>query len=400
MSDNLTPTENAPINRVEPKDTGKEFEINLLDVAIVLAKHIKLLVALPIITAVISAVIAFRSPDIYTADTTFMPPKEAASASSMLSSLSSLSSLSGMLGGSGGAGMSPGANYIAVLKSRTFRDDMVKRFNLFDVYHTKSLESARNALAGQTVIKSGKEDDGLITIQITDTNPKRAALLANGYVEVLLKKNNELAFSEASQRRLAAEQEFFKAKNRLGDAESEIKNLQEKTGLITVGPQISMLQGMINSTGRQLAEMRLYTTENNPDYIKTRQKLNNLEAEIGKAQAGSNYVSKAPERILDFAHKTRDLKYAEALYQMALQQLTVARIDESKASSSIQVLDRAIVPEQKAGPFRSRSVLIATLAGLFIAVILTFLVEAYQRSQTNIESVAKLKTLKNYLTRK
>lgn len=382
---------------VEQKpETGKEFEINLLDVAIVLAKHIKLLVALPLLTAVIAGIVAFQSPDLYTADTTFMPPEQASSASSMLSSLSSLSSLSGMLGGGGGAGMSPGSNYIAVIKSRTLRDDMVKRFNLLGIYHTKSLESARNALAGQTLVKSGKEDR-LITIQITDTNPKRAALLANGYVEVLLKQNNELALSEASQTRLAAEKEFLKAKNRLGDAESAIKQLQEKTGLITVGPQISMLQGMIKSTERQLAELSLSATPNNPEYIKTRQKLNNLQAEIGKAQAGSNYVSKAPERILDFTHKTRDLKYAEALYQMALQQLTIARIDESKASSSIQVIDRAVVPEQKAGPLRSRIVLFAAAGGLFIAVILAFLIEAYQRSQTNRESVAQLKTLKSYL---
>jgi len=382
---------------VEQKpETGKEFEINLLDVAIVLAKHIKLLVALPLLTAVIAGIMAFQSPDLYTADTTFMPPEQASSASSMLSSLSSLSSLSGMLGGGGGAGMSPGSNYIAVIKSRTLRDDMVKRFNLLGIYHTKSLESARNALAGQTLVKSGKEDR-LITIQITDTNPKRAALLANGYVEVLLKQNNELALSEASQTRLAAEKEFLKAKNRLGDAESAIKQLQEKTGLITVGPQISMLQGMIKSTERQLAELSLSATPNNPEYIKTRQKLNNLQAEIGKAQAGSNYVSKAPERILDFTHKTRDLKYAEALYQMALQQLTIARIDESKASSSIQVIDRAVVPEQKAGPLRSRIVLFAAAGGLFIAVILAFLIEAYQRSQTNRESVAQLKTLKSYL---
>ncbi len=381
----------------QKQETGKEFEINLLDVAIVLAKHIKLLVALPLVAALIAAIMAFQSPDIYTADTTFMPPEQAGSASSMLSSLSSLSSLSGLLGGGGGgAGMSPGSNYIAVIKSRTLRDDMVKRFNLLGIYHTKSLESARNALAGQTLVKSSK-DDGLITIQITDTNPKRAALLANGYVEVLLKKNNELALSEASQTRLAAEQEFLKAKNRLGDAESAIKQLQEKTGLITVGPQISMLQNLIKSTERQLAELSLSTTPNNPDYIKTRQKLNNLQTEIGKAQAGSNYVSKAPERILDFTHKTRDLKYAEALYQMALQQLTIARIDESKASSSIQVIDCAVVPEKKSGPFRSTTVLFAAAGGLFIAVILAFLVEAYHRSKTNGESVAQLKTLKSYL---
>jgi len=381
-----------------PKENmGKEFEINLLDVAIVLAKHIKLLVALPIITGIIAVIVTFQSPDIYTADTTFMPPKQAASASSMLSSLSAMGSLSAMLGEGGGGGSMSGANdmYIVFLNSRTMQDAMINRFNLLDIYKTKSKQSARRALAGQTTVKTTKE--GLILLQVTDTNPKRATMLANGYVELLLEKSNERAFSDASQRRLAAEQEFLNAKNTLADAEIAIKQLQEKTGLIVVGPQISMLQGMINSTERQLADMSISTTPNNPDYIKTRQKLANLQAEIGKAQAGSKYVSKAPERILDFTHKTRDLKYAEALYQMALQQLTVARIDEAKSGASIQVVDRALVPEQKSGPFRSTTILITGVAGLFAAVVLSFIIEAYDRVQTNTESIAQLKTIRNYL---
>jgi len=380
----------------EQKETGKEFEINLLDVAIVLTKHIKLLVLLPFITAVIAFFVTYRSPNIYTADTTFMPPKQASSVASMVSSLNSLGSLSAMLGGGGGGGIgSPNDTYIAVLKSRTIQDEMIDRFKLFDVYNTKSKETARKALSAQTTVKSTKE--GMITLQVTDTSPKRAALLANGYVEVLLKKNNDLALSEASQKRLAAEQSFLEAKNQLADAESTVKQLQENTGLITVGPQIAALQTLIKTTERQLAEMSLYSTANNPDYIKTRQKLDNLQSEIGKAQAGSKYVSKAPERILDFTRKTRDLKYAEALYQLALQQLTMARVNESNASLTIQVIDRAVVPEQKSGPFRSNTILLAAIISLFIGVIIAFILEAYQRVQTNGKSVAQLKTIKSYL---
>lgn len=381
----------------EQNDTGKEFEINLLDVVIVLAKHIKLITLLPLVSAVIAAIVAFQTPDIYTADTTFMPPKQESSVSSMMSSLSSLGSVSGMLGAATGGGGISGANdiYVAVLKSRSIQDDIIKRFKLFDVYQTTSLERARQALAFQTVVMASK--DGLIHIQVTDNNPKRAALLANGYVELLLQKNNELALTDASRRRQAAEKEFFEAKNRLGNAESAVKQLQEKTGFITVGLQIAALQTMIKSTERQLAEMSVYTTPNNPDYIKTRQKLSNLQTEIGKAQAGSSYVTKAPERILDFTRKTRDLKYAEALYQLALQQLTLAKADESKASSSIQVVDRAVIPEQKSGPFRSRTVLVAAIAALFVSVIIAFSIEAYQRVKSNTDSVAQLKTIKSYL---
>jgi len=383
------------IQSSEQKNTGKEFEINLLDVAIVLAKYIKLIVALPLVCAIIASVVTIQSPNIYTADTTFMPPKQESSVSSMVSSLSSLGSLSGMLGSGGGALAGTNDIYVAVLKSRKMQDDMIRRFRLFDIYKTNSAENARRALAAQTSVMAGK--DGLIHLYVTDTNPKRAALLANGYVDVMLQQNNEFALTEAARRRQDAEKEFLDAKNRLSDAESSVKELQEKTGLITVGPQIAALQTMIKSTERQLAEMSVYSTPNNPDYIKTRQKLNDLQNEIGKAQTGSGYISKAPEKILEFTRKTRDLKYAEALYQLALQQLTLARIDESKSASSIKIVDRAVVPEEKSGPFRSRSVMIVAIAALFVAVIVAFVLEAYQRAKGNTESVAQLKALRSYL---
>ena len=370
------------------------FEINLLGVAIVLAKYKKLLVALPLITAIIFAIATQQAPDTFQAETTFMPPKKAESVSSLVSSLGSLGSISGMLGGEGGIG--PGNEiYITILKSRDVQYRLVKRFNLLAVYKTTSLEGARQALNGQTEIKT--EKSGLIALTITDTDPKRAAMIANGYADELMRSNNELAISDAAQHRFIAESQFLKAKNTLAEAETAVKQLQESTGLITVGPQVAVLQGMINTTQRQLVDMSLTTTPGNPEYIKTRQKLLNLQIEIGKAQGAQGYISKDPERILDFTHKTRDLKYAEALYQMALQSLTVAKMGELTAGSTIQIIDKAIPPEQKSGPIRTRTVLVAFIAALFVAVVLSFLIEALERAKQNPESTAQFQTIRKHL---
>ena len=370
------------------------YEINLLDVAIVLAKYKKFIIALPLITAIIFAIVTSKDPDTFQAETTFMPPKKAESVSSLVSSLGSLGSISGMLGGGGGIGAG-NELYIAILKSRDMQYRLVKRFNLLAVYKTTSLEGARQALNGQTQIKT--EKSGLIALTITDTDPKRAALLANGYTEELMRSNNELALSDAAQQRLIAEIQLLKAKNTLTEAETVVKQLQESTGLITVGPEVAVLQSMISTTQRQLKDMSLATTPGNSEYIKTQHKLTNLQAEIGKAQSAKGYISKAPERILDFMHKTRDLKYAEALYQMAMQTLTAAKMNELTAGSTIQVIDRAIPPAQTSGPNRNRTVLIAFIAALFAAIIIAFLLEAIERSKQNPESTTQYQTIKNHL---
>ena len=371
------------------------YEINLLDVAIVLSKHKKLIIALPLITAIIFAIMSIKVPDTFQAETTFMPPQKSQNVSSVLSSLGSLGSISGMLGGAGGGIGQGNELYIAILKSRDMQYKLVKRFNLLAVYKTTSLERARQALNGQTEIKT--EKSGLISLTITDTDPKRAALLANGYADELMRSNNELALSDAAQHRLFAESQFLKANNTLTEAEKTVKQLQESTGLITVGPEVTVLQNLINNTQRQLKDMSLTTTPGNPEYIKTQQKLTNLQAEIGKAQGAKGYISKAPERILDFIHKTRDLKFAEALYQMALQSLTAAKMNELTSGSNIQIINRAIPPEEKSGPDRNRTVLIAFFAALFVAVLLAFLLEAIERSKQNPEFTTQFQTIKNHL---
>lgn len=372
------------------------YEINLLDVAIVLSKHKKLFIVLPLITAIIFAIMTRKLPDTFQAETTFMPPQKSQNVSSVLSSLGSLGSISGMLGGGAGGGIGQGNElYIAILKSRDMQYKLVKRFNLLAVYKTTSLERARQALNGQTEIKT--EKSGLISLTITDTDPKRAALLANGYADELMRSNNELALSDAAQHRLFAESQFLKANNTLTEAEKTVKQLQESTGLITVGPEVTVLQNLINNTQRQLKDMSLTTTPGNPEYIKTQQKLTNLQAEIGKAQGAKGYISKAPERILDFIHKTRDLKFAEALYQMALQSLTAAKMNELTSGSNIQIINRAIPPEEKSGPDRNRTILIAFIAGFFVALVLAFLIEAFERAKQNPESIAQLQTIRKHL---
>ena len=53
---------------------------------------------------------------------------------------------------------------------------------------------------------SGK--DGLIRISVDDSDPQRAAMLANGYVDQFRNMSQHLAITEAAQRRLFSSSSF------------------------------------------------------------------------------------------------------------------------------------------------------------------------------------------------
>ena len=210
MSDNFIP----------PKST--DYEISLLDLVITLAKHKKIIFGVPLITALFVAILSLLSPDIYTASTQIMPPQQQSGASSPFGQFGALTGFPGFSFGL----RNPADIYVAMLKSRTVSDNMIKRFQLQVVFKTKLVTDTRKALENASSIVASK--DGFIVVKVDDTNPKLAADMANGYVEELQKLTQVLAVSEASQRRLFFEKQLLQAKRALVDAELSLKKIQEK----------------------------------------------------------------------------------------------------------------------------------------------------------------------------
>ncbi len=378
-------------------ETKQDDEISLIDLAITLAKHKKLNIGAPLIVAIVVAIYSFFIPPIYTADVQMLPPQQQSSASAMLSQL-------GALGGMAGAAgiKNPNDTYVAMLKSRTIQDSMIKRFKLQAVYKTKTPEKTRTALNGATKVTVGKE--GIIGISVDDESPQRAAILANGYVDALQQMTQVFAVTEASHRRLFYEKQLLQAKQNLGDAEIALKQLQEKTGIIHLDSQAQLgigtaanIKGQIAMKEVELGAMRTFATGNNPDLVRTQQTISGLQAQLAKIETGTVSSSKVPETGLEYIRKTRDFKYAETIYEMLAKQFEMAKIDEAKESSVIQVLDKAMPPEQKSKPKRSMMVLIAALATGFLTILYAFIKEALQNAKKDTETKTQLETLKNTL---
>ncbi len=373
-------------------------EISLIDLAITLAKHKKVIIGAPLIVAVITAIISFIIPPTYTATTQIMPPQQQSGASALLGQLGALSSLAGASGGL----KNPNDLYVAMLKSCTVSDNLISRFKLQAVYETKFPSETRKALAKASVITSGKE--GLIAVQVEDEDPKRAAAIANGYVEELQKLTQVLAVTEASQRRLFFEKQLFQAKQALGDAEISLKQVQEKTGLLQLDEQAKALikagaelKGQIAIKEVELGAIRTFATGNNPDLVRTQQVVGGMRAQLAKIETGSVSTSKAPEAGLEYLRKVRNLKYAETVYEILAKQFEMAKIDEAKEGSMIQVLDKALVPDRKSKPKRAMMVLLSAIATGFLAILYAFIKEALQNAKKDTETEAQLTTLKKTL---
>jgi capsular polysaccharide biosynthesis protein len=88
---------------------------------------------------------------------------------------------------------------------------VVKKYELTTVYKADGLEETRQELKKNTRIELGKKD-GLITVEVSDSDPKRAADIANQYVAELRRVTANLAITEAQQRRVFFDKQASQAK--------------------------------------------------------------------------------------------------------------------------------------------------------------------------------------------
>jgi tyrosine-protein kinase Etk/Wzc len=394
-----------------PLTSQVEDEINLLDYLIVLLKRKNLIIGITLGVAAITAIIVFFIiTPMYVAETRILPP-QTGSSSIALSMLSQTAGVAGAQSLTESLGLkSPSDLYIGMLKSRTVADKIIDRFNLMKLYDADYREDARKQLLEDVINAETDSDSSIITIDVEDKDPKRAADMANAFVEELKNLTKGLAVTEASQRRLFFEDQLKDTKMALVKAEEEMQGFQEKTGALQVDAQtkaiidgIAMLRAQIAAKEVQLRVMRTYATAQNPDLQRAEDELKGLKAELGKLEAtgGSGHdpiipTGRMPEVGTEYARKLRDLKFYEDLYELLTKQYEAAKLDEARDAAVIQVIDKAIPPEKIAKPERILIILIATIAGFFLSIFAAFFAEYKEKASANPENKERFETLKKY----
>ncbi|GAB4173982.1 MAG: Wzz/FepE/Etk N-terminal domain-containing protein [Rhodocyclaceae bacterium] len=383
---------------------GESDEISLLDLALVLAKHRRLVLGLPLAAALVAAAISLVVTPIYTGTARILPPQQSQStAAAMLGQLGAVAGLAGA-----GLGIkNPNDLYVGMLKSRGIADRLIERFRLREAYDADTMDDARKALGKRTTVTSGK--DGIITIEAEDEDPKKAAAMANAYVEELDRLNDRLAVTEASQRRLFFEKQLKASKDALAGAEVELRRTQEKTGLIKLDEQgkaiieaVARLRAEIASREVQLGAMRTFATERNPEYVRLRQELSGMREQLGRLEKSSSTAEgdilvptgKVPEAGLEYVRRLREVKYQEAMFELVAKQYELARLDEAKDVSIIQSLDRAVAPERRTRPKRALITVLSAVVALFVAVLAAFVLEALEKARRDPEGAARIAALR------
>ena len=270
--------------------------------------------------------------------------------------------------------------YLGFLTSRTVADDVIEHQHLKEYFHTSRASEVRRQLSGISTIKTDK--DQFLTVTVRAAEAETAARIANEYVDALYRLSHSIALSEAEHRWEYFEVPLEQEKNKLAAAEEELARAQQQTGLVLPEAQVRLgvsaegqLKQEIASREVQLAALRNSSTEENPRVIQLKSEIASLHSQVERMHeetSGGNGISsgkgKLPELTLEVERKVREVKYHETLFGVLSRQYENAKVDQSY-TPPIEVIDRAIVPDEKSWPPRKYIVLTGVFCGGFIGLV-------------------------------
>ncbi len=340
---------------------GADTSIGLFELAAILAPHGRQLLLWPLLFALLALGIAFVVPKTYSARTSFLPPsnQQQSGAAAALSALGPLATLAGATS----LAKTPAEQYVALMQSTTVSDRMIDRFKLMVVYDETYRIEARKQLAKKVRMLANKKD-GLISVEVDDEDPARAAAMANEYVEELRRFSHVLVLTEAQQRRVFFEGHLKATRDELARAQLALQASGFNPEAIKSDPRAAAEGYARLRADLTLAEVRLQALRRRfaDSAAEIQQQLaivEGLRAQLSRLEQSAGRIEGA-----DYVTKFREYRYQETLFDLFARQYELARVDESREAGLIQVIDEAQPPEKKSKPQRALIAAIAWLAAL------------------------------------
>ena len=341
-----------------------------------------------------SAMIAILIPNRYRSVTRLMPPDT--QSGSGLGILAAMASKAGTGTGAGaslngfGGGIasdllgvkSSGALFVGIVGSQTVQDRVIREFDLQRVYWDSKIEDARTDLTEHTDIAEDRKS-GIITIGVTDRDPKRAAAIARSYVDELDRLVAQVSTSSARRERIFLEERLKTVKAELDATAKNFSNFASKNTAIDIPAQgkamveaAANLQGRLIAAQAELSGLQQIYTNNNVRVRAAAARVNELQqklTELGAGDPGSNSkeegalypsIRRLPVLGVTYADLFLQTKIQATVFELLTQQYETAKVQEAKEIPSVKVLDVAVVPTKRSFPPRLVLIILGTLLGL------------------------------------
>jgi uncharacterized protein involved in exopolysaccharide biosynthesis len=298
---------------------------------------------------------AFLLPNWYRAGSTLLPPTESAGTGFGL--------LAGMLqtGALNNLGLTttstPSDVFGEILKSRLLNESAIAKFGLQQAYHKKGMD--RTVKEFQRHLSVQVNAAGLLRVSFEDRNARRAADVTNFLVSELDRFNVETYKTRGKRLRQFLEGRVGDVQRQLVAAEDRLQAYEREHGVV------SSTDAEAAKAGSEILAQK-FGLETQRAYVSSftlpgSSELAGIERQLS---AINSEIAKLPELKMEGARLALEVEAQRKLMLLMMAQYEDARMQETRDTPTVTVLDVATIPEIKARPVRSLIVLGAVLAAL------------------------------------
>jgi len=340
---------------------------------------------------------ALLTPKWYEATASVLPAEK----TDLLSSISGLSNLARGFSATRGLAALTGRNtetdkYIAILKSATITDDVIKKFDLRKEYDKENDYYDKVVKDWQSNSNLEIQEEGNLTISVYDKDAKKAAEIANYLVMRLNEVSTVLGVQNAKANREFVEKRYFQSVNDINNLETGMKLFQQKYGVIAVPEQIeatvkSMSTIYVDLYKKEVELNVLKQTygDNYPLTMNTKIELDELQKKINLLNSGKDLsqqdvkllipFKQAPELGNQYLKIYRNLEIQYKILEFIQPLYEQAKIEEVRNTPSVLVLDKASPPDRKAKPKGTIYTLVSFVSSLLVGFFLVFIKELFRK---------------------
>ncbi len=298
---------------------------------------------------------ALLLPNWYRAESTLLPPSDSGNSGfGLLAGMIQTSALSQL-------GLpttsTPSDVFGEILKSRRLNEAAIQRFELERVYKQKGIDRTLREFRQHLTVSVNAA--GLLTVSFEDRDAKRAADVTNFLVDELDRFNVDTYKTRGKRLRQFLEVRLGDVQRQLAASEGRQQGYESRHRVLSASESdavrgASEILAQKFSLETQRAYISSYASPGSAERAAIEQQLAALNSEIGKL----------PELKMEGARLALEVEVNRKLVGLLTAQFEDARMQETRDTPTVTVLDVAPVPQVKARPVRSHIVAAAAVVAL------------------------------------
>ncbi|MFP4011484.1 MAG: GumC family protein [Spirochaetaceae bacterium] len=376
----------------QPKSGERTLAEGLLYYLSILLKYKWLVVGMTVIAGVgvvVFSIVSLRLPpeesplpNYYEAYATLLVSDSGGS-----STQSILAALGMETGGSGGTNYAEIAQ--RVVQTRSFLDTLVEEHDIVERYDiTTEVRSRSREVVLDNSRVSYDPQAGILTVAYEHIDPEFAQTMANSIVDNLQEWFRSRGGLDRMQELQSLEARLVEVEEEIARLEGEIQAFQREHGVLDVGEMAETQAAMLSDLQAQLVDLAvqirnqetLSRIEDDPALARLRAQQQNVIGLIREIENGYTGGARTmpprerlPELALEFRRLETDLTIQQRIYQAISEQYEVARLT-AESEPVFSVLERAEVPDRKAGPSRAELSMTVTLGTFAASIALAYMI--------------------------